>query len=126
MQSKVKFKFDPDTKIFYKCTKGVVTLADVKRSWKEVVKKDLMPDSIAGFILDYREAHFEMDCHDFEKVGKYFNANKAFFKGKQIAVITSDPKDIVLPMLLEKMHNCSEVHPFTTMTAAIEWLKKFS
>lgn len=126
MQNKVQFEFDADTKIFYKSIKGVITLDDIKNSWREVVKKELMPDSIVGFILDYRKAHFDMNSHDFDNVAKYYSTNKAFFKGKQIAVITNDPKDIVLPMLLEKMHNCFEIHPFSTMEAAVEWLKKFS
>ena len=124
-QTKINYKYDAATQIFYKYYKGLIDIEDLKSSWLELIDKGLIPSKTKRFLLDYTKATYITTPNSADDILKFYNANKQVFLGAKIALIMQDPDQVVLPILVDQVSSFASFKPFYTANAAIDWLRKF-
>lgn len=122
MENKIKYFFEEESGILYKHYFGNISFDDIKNSWTEAFNTNLIPDNVKGFILDYRNATFDMSPDEHKKIASFYQSNIDTFGGHRIAIITIDPKDVVIPTLLEYKDKGYQSKPFSTEEAAKNWV----
>jgi hypothetical protein len=101
---------------------GDVEVSDVTESFKYIFK-EYAELNIVGIITDLTQANFNIGIKEFPKVLQFILQNKKSFSLK-MAVIADTPKKTVFPMLAQVRFKFLPVKPFTTMQAAIDWMKE--
>ncbi len=124
MKKNYTFYFDPDTRIMYKYYYGEISFDDIESSWDEAINKNIIPGETSGFILDYQKASVNIPVKLYNQIPEYYKQHLDIFGGKRIAVLTTNPKDIVIPILVETESQGFESKPFSTEEAAIKWILK--
>ncbi len=122
MENKVKYFFDEESCILFKYHFGNICFDDIKNSWNEAINKNIIPNEVKGFILDYRNATFDMSPDEHKKIANFYQSNINTFGGHRIAIITIDPKDMVIPILVEYKDRGYQSKPFSTLEAAKNWV----
>ncbi|NPA36344.1 MAG: hypothetical protein GXO47_05795 [Chlorobi bacterium] len=118
---KIKFKYSDNGKVIIREVRGKVSFSDVYKSWLELIEKEAINSSVIGLINDFRGADMDVNITDTQKILSLLSDNKELFKGIKIAVIVDSYKNIVYPMLIEKISEES-VKPFSTFDAAYDWI----
>ena len=122
MEKKYKYQFDDSTGIFYKYYYGSIQIEDILQSWENAFAKNLIPKETKGFILDYRNSHFNMNVGEHSSISAFYKNHLEIFGNLKIAILTEDPKDIVVPMLVQTEDNGYSSKPFSTLEAATDWV----
>lgn len=122
MEQKFKNKYDQETGIFYKYYYGPIEFNDIYESWEYLFKKNQLPEGIKGFIIDYRQATFNMEVNEYKKIVSFYQNNLEKFGGYKFAVITQNTKDITIPTLVATKDKGYQSRPFSTIRGAISWL----
>ncbi|MFB6319488.1 hypothetical protein ACE1EF_12935 [Saccharicrinis sp. FJH54] len=117
-------EYNVKNKIFFKRYAGSITLEDIFESWQNAFKKNLIPEDVKGFVLDYRLAHLDFQLNEYHQIPEFYKDNIDYFLGRKIAVITSNPRDLVFPTLIKTMDDGYESKPFSTEEAAILWINR--
>lgn len=120
--AKFRFEFDSSTGLFFKYYYGSTTIDDLIGSWDYAIENKLIPATVKGFILDYREANFSLSAADREEIPRYYKLRLNVFGSRKIAIITLNPKDIVVPILVRRQDSGYQSQPFSTIEAAIRWI----
>jgi len=120
--TKFKFEFDSKTGILYKYYYGSTSIDELIGSWDYGIANNLIPATAKGFILDYREASFCFSSSDWEKIPDYYRQHLNIFGNRKIAIITLNPKDIIVPFLVKRYDNGYHSEPFSTTEAATYWV----
>ena len=115
MMDNCRYEFDKATGILFKYYYGKITIDDIADSWNKAIKEGLIPPETKGFILDYRKAAFDFDISEYEKIPEYYRQHLNIFGGTKIAIITENPKDIVVPVLVNRKDSGYVSVPFTTV-----------
>ena len=63
-----------------------------------------------------------MNINDYLLIADFYKSNLDVFGDSKIAFITEEPKDIVIPFLLETKDDGYHTKPFSTMVAAVQWV----
>ncbi|WP_321372031.1 hypothetical protein [uncultured Draconibacterium sp.] len=121
VESRVKYEYK--NRVVFKYYFGLITVEDVAETWLTAIKKKLFPDDAVGFILDYRNAQFDIEPGRHIEIPEFFHQHPDVFYGKKIAIVTVRPKDVVYPMLIQVRDKGYKSMPFSTMEAAIDWVK---
>lgn len=121
-QEKFRYEFDDSRRILFKYYKGAVTLDELKSSWEYAFANNLIPRKTAGFILDYREATFDMSIGAHAEIADFYQKHLDVFGNLKIAVLTNNPKDVIIPTLVELKDNGYHSRPFYMLEAAVEWI----
>ena len=122
MNDKFEYQFDSALGIFYKFYVGKITLEDIISSWKYAFKNNLIPKETKGFIVNYKNAKLNMKINEYVGIANFYKNNLDVFGNYKIGIITTNPKDIVIPILVESIDQGYESKPFSTNEAAIEWV----
>ena len=122
MKKSYEYRFDDKTGLMYKKYSGKIKLEDIFKSWDIAIEQKLFEKPIKGFILDYREASFDIDIKDYTKIADYYKIHINLFGGFKIAVVTESVKDIVIPSLVEGKDDGYLSKPFYTIEAAERWV----
>lgn len=122
MEDRFSFRFDPDTGIFYKTHFGKTKLDDIVSSWHHAFSENLIPKEVNGFILDYRQASFDLPDQSYLGIPSFYREHLDVFGGLRIAIITTNPEDVVFPYLIAERDEGYESRPFSTEEAAIFWV----
>ncbi|MDA3928671.1 MAG: hypothetical protein PF541_06895 [Prolixibacteraceae bacterium] len=122
MKSKFKYQFDNSLGILFKTYYGSITIDDIESSWKYAFENGLIPKEKKGFILDYRNSNFNIKIEEHIAIAYFYKKHIDIFGNYKIAIITHDPKDIVVPILVESQDDGYRSKPFSTLEAAIEWV----
>ncbi|MBN2349523.1 MAG: hypothetical protein JXJ22_11820 [Bacteroidales bacterium] len=122
MNKKFHYEFDPATGILFKYYYGVISIEDLSSSWEYAFEKKLIPKEVKGFILDYRKATFNIKANEYKEIPKFYKKHIDIFRNFKIAIITQDPKDVVIPMLVKTEDDGYFSRPFSTIEAAVEWV----
>lgn len=109
-------------KILFKRYYGYISLEDIKDSWLRAMNERLIPKEALGFVLDYREAHFNFDPRRHTELTDFYREYSNVFSKKRIAFVTESPDDIVYPILIQTQDNGYESRPFSTIEAAVDWV----
>ncbi len=122
MGEKFKFKFDSSLGILFKYYYGLITIEDIESSWEYAFKNDLIPKDKKGFILDYRNSNFNINIKEHIAIANFYKKHIDVFGNYKIAILTENPRDIVIPVLVKSQDDgyCSK--PFSTLEAAIDWI----
>ncbi len=122
MGDKFKYHYDSTLGILFKTYYGLISIEDIESSWEYAFKKGLIHKEIKGFILDYRESGFNITPNQSSAIADFYKKHIDIFGGYRIAVLTENPKDIVIPTLVEMQDEGYSSKPFSTLKAAIDWV----
>jgi hypothetical protein len=124
MQQSLKYRymFDATTGVLFKYYYGPISVEDIKSSWIETFEKNLIPAGTKGFILDYRKAKMAITPDEHIEIARFYKENLLFFGQYRFAILTNNPKDIVIPMLVHEKDEGYESQPFSTEEAAVDWV----
>lgn len=120
--AKYTLEFDDKLCILFKYYWGEISLRDISASWNEIISNRLIPENTRGFILDYRNAHFNVNLEEYEAIPDFYRQHAVVFGGYRIAILTESPQDIVIPVLVHEKDYGYESQPFSTIEAAIHWV----
>jgi len=124
MKKKFAYQFDGSTNILYKHYFGMITLEDIYSSWDYAINNNIIPAGTRSFILDYRDASFDINVKEYHKIADYYADHLEVFKNSKIAIITQTPKDVVIPALVETKDKGYVSKPFYSIEAATDWVLK--
>ncbi len=122
MSKKFSYQFDPSSGILYKYYVGKISILDITASWEYAFAKQLVPKNVRGVILDYKAATFDIKIDEHTQIADFYEDHLEVFGGLKIAIITDNPKDIIIPSLVETKSNGYLSKPFSTLEAAINWV----
>jgi hypothetical protein len=122
MTANFTYEFDHETLILYKFYFGPIALEDIELSWLYAFENKMIPKETKGFILDYRKASFKIQIKDHVKIANFFREHLDVFGGLKIAIITEEPKDVVIPVMLKTKDDGYSSKPFCTREAAVKWV----
>lgn len=120
--SKFNFEFDNKTGLLFKYYYGKITIEDIATTWEYAIKNEVIPRETRGFVLDYRAASFNLKEEEHNKISQFYQRHIDVFGNTKIAILTENPKDIVIPILVETKDNGYKSKPFYTLDAAIKWV----
>lgn len=122
MDKKFRYEFDRSSGILYKYYYGLIDIEDIKSSWEYAFENNLIPKEIKGFILDYRESNFNIKIDKHTAIADFYKKHLDIFGNKKIAIITQNPRDIVIPILVKKKDEGYQSRPFSTLESAVKWV----
>jgi hypothetical protein len=122
MNKKILYRFDDLTGIFYKNHNGNISIDEITASWEFAFQQKLIPADVKGFILDYTEASFNFPIQDFRKISAFYRQHLDVFKEYRIAIITSNPKDMVIPILIAMEDVGYHSKEFSSLENARKWV----
>ena len=117
-----KYEFHPELNIIFKNYYGPISIEDIFSSWEHAINNNIIPSDIKGFILDFREATFDFKIERFIEIVGFYRRNLDTFQGKKIALISTNPSDLVVPILFNSKDKGYVSKSFSTREASIEWL----
>ena len=121
-EKKFSYHFDEERGILFKTYYGAITIEDINSSWKFAFREGLIPEVKCGFVLDYRKARFDVVPGRHVEIAAFYKRHIEVFGGYRIAIVTEEPKDIVIPVLVEMHDEGYHSRPFSTMEAAVSWV----
>ncbi len=122
MNEKVFYQFDNSSGIFYKYHYGNISIEEITSSWEFAFQQKLIPPKVKGFILDYTEATFDFPIQDFRKISAFYRQHLDVFKEYRIAIITSNPKDMIIPILIAMEDVGYYSKEFSSLENARKWV----
>jgi len=122
MKGNYNYRFDRSTNIFFKEYYGPITIEGIKSSWIYAYKNKLIPKETKGFIVDYRNATFNMKDEKHVEITDFYKEHPELFGNFKIAVLYGSRKDVFLPGLGETKDEGYSSQSFSTIEAAIQWV----
>lgn len=122
MVRKFLYSYDQELKVLFKYYYGTISLDDIRESWEHAFTSHLIPHGTKAFILDYREATFDLHIRDTHGIAAFYRDNIKHFQDARIAIITERPDQVVIPTLVEQLDDGYSSRPFFTMEAALAWV----
>lgn len=119
---KFKYEFNSDIGVLIKYYYGNITIEDIVSSWEYAMENNVIPKNIKGFLLDYRNAFFDIDIKEYNQIPAFYKAHPEYFHNYKIAILIEKPKDIVIPILVQEKDDGYQSRPFSTIDAAIKWI----
>ena len=75
-----------------------------------------------GIVLDYRKANFQVSLDQTTEIADFYKANLEVFGGFKIAIITTEAKDFVIPIMVKSKDEGYTSNGFSTVEAAVDWI----
>jgi hypothetical protein len=100
---------------------GKVSVDEIIDSWEYLIKNEMISSTLKGVINNLTDCDLKMDMISFRTLIDYMKRKDSLRRIK-IAVICDNPKIIVFPVLGETQEKDLNIHPFTTIEAAAEWI----
>lgn len=122
MEAKFKYIFDNETGILFKHYFGFIAIEDINSSWDYAIENKIIPKGTKAFVLDYRNATFNIPLEEHNKIAEYYRKNLDTFRNSKIAILTQNSKDVIIPTLVELKDNGYVSKPFYTEESAIRWV----
>jgi hypothetical protein len=122
VEKKFKYSFSNSTKILTKTYFGSITIEDIESSWEYAFKNDLIQKEKKGFILDYRNSSFKINIREYRAISDFYKKHIDIFGNYKIAIVTEQPSDIVIPLLVETQDEGYNSKAFSTLESAINWV----
>ncbi len=115
-------KYIDDNKILVRSIRGKADFKEIYDSWKDLIIDGYFNSSVTGMINDFCSAELDVDISDMKKINKLLDDYPEVFNGIRIAVVVDSFKNIVFPMVVEKVAKQANVRPFSTFEAARNWI----
>ena len=115
-------KYIDDNRILVREIRGEANFSEIYCSWKDLIENNDFNPSVIGMINDFRGVKLDVKISDIGKIKLLLEDNPQIFKSLKIAVVVNSYKNIVFPMLIEKVSKKANVRPFSTFEAAHDWI----
>ena len=122
MSNFYKYELNSELNILYKNYYGPISIENIFSSWEHAINNGIIPSDIKGFVLDFREATFDFKTERFIEIVGFYKRNIETYRGKKVALISTNPKDLVVPILFNAKDKGYKSKCFSTQEAATEWL----
>tara|TARA_R110001583_G_scaffold12056_4_gene53757 strand:+ start:12749 stop:13123 length:375 start_codon:yes stop_codon:yes gene_type:complete len=122
MSNFYKFELNSELNILYKNYYGSISIENIFSSWEHAFSNDVIPSDIKGFILDFRESTFDFKTERFIEIVDFYKRNIEFYRGKKVALISTNPSDLVVPILFNSKDKGYSSKSFSTQEAALDWI----
>jgi len=119
----ISIRYTGDNKILVREARGRVTFSEIYNSWQDMITSGVLNASLIGIINDFRELELDASINDVNKILKLIDDNYDIFKNIKIAVVVDSYKNIVFPMIVEKISKRVAIKPFSTLKAAEDWVQ---
>lgn len=120
--SKFKYKFNSSKCILFKYYYGSITIADIKSSWEHAFENNIIPKDTKGFILDFQNATFEIEIDEHIEIADFYKNHIDIFGDIKIAMLSNEPRDVAILILVESKNDGYYSKPFSTVEAATRWV----
>jgi len=118
----INLRYIDDGKILVREARGKLTFYDLYNSWLEMVNTGVLNSSLLGIINDFRELELTANINDVNRILELIEENIDTFQNIKIAVVVDSYKNIVFPMMVEKISKIARIKPFSTFEAAEDWM----
>ena len=118
----INLRYIDDGKILVREARGKLTFYDLYDSWLEMVNTGVLNSSLLGIINDFRELELTANINDVNRILELIEENIDTFQNIKIAVVVDSYKNIVFPMMVEKISKIARIKPFSTFEAAEDWM----
>jgi hypothetical protein len=118
----INLRYIDDGKILVREARGKLTFYDIYDSWLEMVNTGVLNSSLLGIINDFRELELTANINDVNRILELIEENIDTFQNIKIAVVVDSYKNIVFPMMVEKISKIARIKPFSTFEAAEDWM----
>jgi hypothetical protein len=123
LQNKFSFGYDDDSKALIKKCSENITVRDIIDSWDGMICNCSLPEDTRGLVLDYSNAHLNFEVAEHQKIVDFYIKNLNFFNKYRIGVVANNPHNIVIIMLIARADERYLLRPFTTLRAALVWVR---
>ncbi len=120
--SRYKFEFNSANGIMFKYYFGGISFEDIVNSWEYAIENNLIPKETKGFIIDFTNATLISPVSKHYILADFYRNHPDIFHHHKIAIITINPKEVVVPILLRQQDFGSITMPFSTLEGAIDWI----
>ena len=117
-----KYEYHPELNILFKNYYGPISIEDIFSSWEHAFNNNIIPSDIKGFILDFRESTFDFKTERFIEIVDFYKRNINIYRGKKVALISTNPNDLVVPILFNSKDKGYVSKSFSTRKASVEWV----
>lgn len=124
MNCTVDYEYIQELKTLIRTFKGTVTMSDVIASWEHLIFKNRIPADTNGVISDFRDAELKPVIDEIKLMEKLVSENKNVFEDLVLIQVMKN-KAIALPMLFKHHFPEKIVKTFSTIEAAIGWMKGY-
>ena len=100
---------------------GEVTVHEIIASWNYLTENKLITSNIKGVINNLVDCELKMDFNSFNILMDYLKDHE-ILKRLKLAVICRNPETIIFPMLGEYTEKELQIKPFSTESAAVNWI----
>ena len=115
-------KYIDDSRILVRAIRGKADFEEIYDSWRDLIKDGYFNPPVIGMINDYCGAELMVDISDMKKIKVLLEDYPDIFKSIKIAVVVDSFKNIVFPMIVDKVSKQANVRPFSTFEAARDWI----
>ncbi len=117
-----RIRYIDGNKILVREIRGKANFDEIYCSWKNLIENNDFNPSVIGMINDFRGIELDVKISDVNKIKILLEDNPQIFKSMKIAVFVDSFKNIVFPMVVEKLSKKATVRPFSTFEAAHDWI----
>ncbi len=121
-REKSTFAYNEEKGILTKKYFHQINIEDIESTWVQAFNSKSVPLGTKRFVLDYRDASFDLNPKDYIRIPEFYKKHVDIFSFAKIAVLTDNPKDLIIPILVEAKDKGFFSRPFSTMEAATSWL----
>jgi hypothetical protein len=125
-QNRFEIFVDYERQLIHYHHKGMLKVEEIGEVWQKLLEMEEFTKLGYNLLTDYSDADFAFSINKTDIIWNFLLSIKHILKGKKEAVITSKPIPTAISILFESETNKSmgfQVKTFTTMDAALEWLK---
>ncbi len=117
-----KFELNSELNILYKNYYGPISIENIFSSWEYAFNNEVIPNDVKGFILDFRKSSFDFKTERFIEIVDFYKRNIEIYGGKKVALISTNPSDLVIPILFNSKDKGYSSKSFSTQEAALDWI----
>ena len=119
----ISFKYIENDTILVRKMTGKLKFETLYSSWLDLIMNRSIKPGIIGVVNDIRDAELLMEVADLKKLIELFEEHIDIFGKTKMAVLVSSYKNIVFPMMGDKLTSKLNIKPFSTFDAAVGWIK---
>lgn len=102
---------------------GTVEMADIIEAWRDDIYNGVVTADLNAVITDFSKAENFATMSEMKDIAAFYLENKAVFSKVKMALVLDAP-NISIGMLFEKKHPEFQHRIFSTLAAALYWVKQ--
>ena len=122
MNMPTSLEYKRNLKVLIKDHAGSISVDDVMSFSHRFCKKSNVLNATKGLIFDCRNAFFDFEVDEHEAIGSILKDEVDLNKNLKIAVVSAQPYNVVITMMLANVGGRFDIAPFSTMEGAFDWI----